>query len=238
MPALLRFAAAAAALALASCATPTPAGRRLSVGDVADLLKAATADKKTARSFYQSLPTGQFRGQAQLVWIGANRFRFLNPAIGTFEFVPAQGRPIVPGDMETDGGSVPRQLWLLKGYSPWDYAPAYIVHDWLFERHHAQDPAYADITLQEAGLIMASGIKTLMEAPLPSGVKDDPVPANPDALYRIYKAVTSKWADGLWDRYHVPGLPRTARVTPSPAPPRRPSLVAAASASAALRTSP
>lgn len=199
------LAAGLCALFLSSCAT-VPTKPRLTINDVATSLKAATASKKTARSFYNSLPTGEFRGEPTLVWIGPNRFRFEQKALAPFQYIPHGGKPIVPGEMETDGGSIPKGLWAFEGLSPWDYAPAYIIHDWLFVKHYDRDSEYAHITLKEAGLIMASGIKTLMEAPY-AGSKD-PVPANPDLLYRIYNAVISRWADGLWDRYHVPGLPR------------------------------
>jgi hypothetical protein len=46
------------------------------------------------------------------------------------------GEPIQPGMMYTDGGSIPRIATVFKGFSPWGYAPAYMIHDWLFIAKH------------------------------------------------------------------------------------------------------
>ena len=43
---------------------------------------------------------------------------------------------IRPGAIYTDGGSIPRAVRGVVGFSPWGYGPAYIVHDWLFVAHH------------------------------------------------------------------------------------------------------
>ena len=49
---------------------------------------------------------------------------------------------IRPGAIYTDGGSIPRAVRGVVGFSPWGYGPAYIVHDWLFVAHHCirRDP--------------------------------------------------------------------------------------------------
>ena len=38
--------------------------------------------------------------------------------------------------MYTDGGSIPKIAQVFKGLSPWGYAPAYMIHDWVFIAHH------------------------------------------------------------------------------------------------------
>src|SRR5262249_41845045 len=46
--------------------------------------------------------------------------------------------PIVPEDMFTTGGSVPRVFCSIPGLSPWGLGPAYIIHDWLFFVHRCK----------------------------------------------------------------------------------------------------
>ena len=75
---------------------------------------------------------------------------FPDAGSGRFVYVPSPGRPltfhrrshdatvrtIVPEMMYTDGGSIPRQAQLFRGFSPWGFAPAYMVHDWIFVARH------------------------------------------------------------------------------------------------------
>lgn len=53
-------------------------------------------------------------------------------------------RMIKPQAMFTDGGSIPRILWSADGFSPFDYLPAYVVHDWLYfqNRCHGKAASY------------------------------------------------------------------------------------------------
>ncbi len=41
-------------------------------------------------------------------------------------------RRIEPQLMYTDGGSIPRPFWSTPGLAPFDYLPAYVLHDWLY----------------------------------------------------------------------------------------------------------
>ncbi|MEL6412200.1 MAG: DUF1353 domain-containing protein [Pseudomonadota bacterium] len=78
---------------------------------------------------------------------------------GRFIYVPDPAKPltfirdesvegaeiIVPGAFYTDGGSIPRQFQVFRGFSPWAYGPVYIVHDWLFAaRRCAELPEATD----------------------------------------------------------------------------------------------
>jgi hypothetical protein len=65
--------------------------------------------------------------------------------------------------MYTDGGSIPRFLWGVKGYSPWSYAPAYIVHDWLFEAHHCGYTPDNRYSFEDSVAVLAEGLKAVME---------------------------------------------------------------------------
>ena len=43
---------------------------------------------------------------------------------------------IEPEEMITNGASIPRNLWYVPGFAPFDFTRAAVIHDWLFEAHH------------------------------------------------------------------------------------------------------
>ena len=47
-----------------------------------------------------------------------------------------KGWKIEPGEMVTTGASVPRNLWHVRGFAPFDFTRAALIHDWLYEAHH------------------------------------------------------------------------------------------------------
>lgn len=141
----------------------------------------------TRATFKKAPTTGRISGDPHLVWIAPNTFLFYQPpGQESFSFTthlasekvdpaaPGRGRyrhaglKITPGMMITTGASVPRSLWLAKGLSPWDYAQAAIIHDWLFEAHHRYLAGekgyeqYKDITLDDAADIFAECIRKNM----------------------------------------------------------------------------
>jgi hypothetical protein len=116
-----------------------------------------------ARRNYQQIKTGEFSGNLQLHWIGPDKFLFVPDEEKPFEFTRANGDVIRPGVMYTDGGSVPRQFWIHPNLSPWGFAPAYIVHDWLFFVRKERLPGYENLTLEETADIFTEAVKTLME---------------------------------------------------------------------------
>ena len=67
-------------------------------------------------------------------WTSPNTFIYRREAARPFCFHRGNGEIIEPANIFTDGGSIPKVAWAA-GFSPWDYAPAYIVHDWLYEAH-------------------------------------------------------------------------------------------------------
>jgi hypothetical protein len=100
------------------------------------LLLAATA---CARVNYEEVKAGSFEGEVAVVWLKGTT----GPGDGTFVYVPTPGNPLTftrpdgktkiePTMIYTDGGSVPSLARAFTGLTPWNYAPAYIVHDWLF----------------------------------------------------------------------------------------------------------
>jgi hypothetical protein len=95
---------------------------------------------------YQKLTSGQLSGALFVMWAGEGN----SSGDGNFLFVPdprdplifhrpepsAPGSTIQPGLMYTDGGSIPKIAQVFKGLSPWGYAPAYMIYDWVFIAHH------------------------------------------------------------------------------------------------------
>jgi len=92
---------------------------------------------------YDALEPAEFSGSVLVLWVGENDGGYGD---GKFIYVPVPGdeltlqrhnpdatvSQITPGAIYTDGGSIPRAAQVFKGFSPWGYAPAYMVHDWLF----------------------------------------------------------------------------------------------------------
>jgi hypothetical protein len=117
--------------------------------------------------------------------------------------------------MYTDGGSIPRPFRVFKHYSPWGYAPAFIVHDWLFHMRHCQLPGYEKYDVEGAAWIMSEVMKTMME-------QDEEVATDKLALYAMFEAVRSPVAAKLWNQSKEESCkePRAEPegVTPSPAP--------------------
>ena len=91
-------------------------------------------------------PPGYFTGSVFVMWVAEGN----NAGDGIFLFVPdprdplifhrpdpnSHGAKIQPGLMYTDGGSIPKIAQVFNGLSPWGYAPAYMIHDWLFVGRH------------------------------------------------------------------------------------------------------
>ena len=91
--------------------------------------------------------------------------------------------------MITDGGSIPRALWFVKDLSPWAYAPAFLIHDWLFDLHHCNQTGK---TFDEVRDIMMEGVRTLME----SGVCE----RNRLTFDLIYAGIDSFVARQVWEK--------------------------------------
>jgi hypothetical protein len=132
---------------------------------------------------YQDLPEGRFDGKLLVMWVGEGSS---TSGAGRFVYVPVPGdelrlirggnggtlRDIQPEMMYTDGGSIPRPAQLFNGFSPWGYAPAYMVHDWLFVARHCltdnhptpEERRVAAMTFQESAEVIGEAIKSLIES--------------------------------------------------------------------------
>src|SRR4051812_6864545 len=81
---------------------------------------------------YKDVRQGKLSGKLIVQWLEPDVFLFIPDAAQPLTFVRANGSKLIPGRMITDGGSIPRPMRAFRNYSPWGYAPAFIVHDWIF----------------------------------------------------------------------------------------------------------
>lgn len=124
-------------------------------------------------------------GRLFVMWVGEGA---PDSGDGKFVFVPnprdplrmtrydktgAQVGPVLqPGIMYTDGGSIPRIATVFKGFSPWGYAPAYMIHDWLFIAKHCvtdgtattEQAKIAGMSFQTSAIVIAEAIAFLEES--------------------------------------------------------------------------
>ena len=145
-----------------------------------------------ASHHYFLVKEGKLQGKLIVRWIDYNKFIFIPDNEEPLTFIRHNKEFITPGRMYTDGGSIPKILWAIKNYSPWGYAPAFIIHDWLFLMKHCKLPGYENYDVKKAAWIMSEIIKTLMENPEYGG-------KNVLVLYSMHEAVKSKIAQNLWE---------------------------------------
>lgn len=102
-------------------------------------------------------------GALLIQWTSEDRFIFVPDPASPLRFRTSRNREITPGRMYTDGGSIPRLFWSAKGFSPWGYGPAYVIHDWLFHQHKCKlDKAPNTFTMAEANEALDEAIGVLM----------------------------------------------------------------------------
>ncbi|RCW86156.1 hypothetical protein [Phyllobacterium bourgognense] len=158
---------------------------------------------------YSKLPTGSFAGSLFVMWVGEGG----SSGDGRFLFVPDPGDPLIfrrsdpqrpgsvirPGLMYTDGGSIPKIAQVFNGLSPWGYAPAYMIHDWIFTARHCivdgEDNARFDqvrgVTFRDSAEILGEAIHAL--------IAEKRVQSNDLAAGAVTTAVDSFVAKRLWD---------------------------------------
>ena len=154
-----------------------------------------------ATRFYSKVDgRGVIVGRPTIEWVKPDKFVYDEEKNKTFAFVRPNGELIQPGSIETDGGSIPRLLWFQQDFSPWTYAPAYVIHDWMYEAHRRGTPAgkHPDgkplyYSREQADWVMAEVIKAQMEQPHIYDTKK-----SAEQLRRIYWAV-STFGDTAWN---------------------------------------
>lgn len=159
---------------------------------------------------YDHAPAGKLSGTVLVMWVGETQ---AGEGDGRFVYVPsatplrferanpsATLKTIQPEMMYTDGGSIPALAQVFKGFSPWGYAPAYIVHDWLFVARkcvndHSADPeqaAVAQMSFAESATVAAEVIQTL--------IASNTVAPNDVAPQLISSAVAGPIARSRWNQ--------------------------------------
>ena len=146
-----------------------------------------------ANRHYDQTASGKLEGDLIVEWRKPNNFIYLPAADKPLRFTRAMNDEVIqPDRMWTDGGSIPRQFWIFRNYSPWGYGPAFIIHDWLFRMQHCEIDGYEHYDLETAAVIMSEVMKTLMEQP-------DFDYGSKQSMYLMYKAVGSSVAESSWE---------------------------------------
>ncbi len=154
---------------------------------------------------------GQLKGKLVIEWINQDEFLFIPDPAQPLTFTRANNEVIVPAAMYTDGGSIPVALRAVKSYSPWGYAPAFVVHDWLFTIKQCKLQGHEKLTLDDAATVLAEVLKTVMENPKYGG-------PNKLVHYSMYEAVRSTVAKDYWENGKCTTLPKARPATRSAAP--------------------
>lgn len=142
---------------------------------------------------YRHTQAGQLSGKVVVEWRKPNLFTYKPDAGEPLVFVRKSGDTIRPELMFTDGGSIPREFWVFKNYSPWGYGPAFIVHDWLFHMENCKLPSHEKYSVGEAATIMSEVMKTMMESP-------DFDYGSKTSMYLMYEAVQTQPAQDAWNK--------------------------------------
>jgi hypothetical protein len=162
-----------------------------------------------ARTDYADIKPGTLEGQVVVVWLGGTK----GPGDGSFVYVPTERKPLTftrpdpnakvariePLMIYTDGGSIPPIGRVFNGLTPWNYGPAYVVHDWLFRARQCLtdnpgDSQYAfveKISFRDSAQIIGEVIKTLEVT--------GRVPKRDISGAIVTAAVHSSISRGLWE---------------------------------------
>lgn len=157
---------------------------------------------------------GRLEGVLMVFWVGEDNFVYYpyNQKPLTYHLPNSLSerlgdiKSIRPGLHYNDGGSIPRAVRGVEGFSPWGYGPAYAVHDWLFAAHHCIVTGQRDrldkrdeketakvekVDFPASADILAGVISAL--------VLEERVPPRAVAPGAIYSAVDSFVARNLWN---------------------------------------
>ena len=145
-----------------------------------------------ARSHFARTSSGVLTGSLTVRWYRPDLFVYTPEATAPLRFTRSTGETIQPLEMYTDGGSIPRVLWVFRNYSPWGYGPAFVIHDWLFHVNNCHLPGYPAYSLGDAAKVMSEVMKTLMRKP---GFDY----GSALSMYLMYLAVRSPPAQSAWD---------------------------------------
>lgn len=158
--------------------------------------------KACINNFVDSLPVGRFEGEFSLKWKSPEQFHYI-PDADPFRFIRRDAggndiQTVQPGEMDTDGGSVPKLAQVVAGLSPWEYGPAYIIHDWQFEDRDnvVRAGGLYPHDFEDVNKTLAEAIWTLM---LEGYGKRRKPKRDPAAVYTVFQGVNFAFGRGVWD---------------------------------------
>ena len=162
-----------------------------------------TFKDRTPWGLWDHTEIGELQGVILLQWVGQNERK------KEFIYIPDERNPLTFKRMRnkkvvdtivldrkfyTDGGSIPRPAQVTEDFSPWKFAPAYLIHDWLFELNHCDLPGAERYNHEIAAQILAEVIKTQMELS-----KDDASKSDKYLLYDIFSPVR-QYSKDFWKK--------------------------------------
>lgn len=162
-----------------------------------------------AQVLYSKTPSGKFAGRLDVEWIAPNLFIYRPNLSEPLTYTAADGKVIRPQLMYTDGGSIPRLFWSTPQMGPWDFAPGFIIYDWLFLQHRCKSGDWKDVTFERSADLLAEALKTQM-------VQSEQ--ADPVVLWAIHAAVRTPVAKASWDSSDCRIPPGILLSTPPAAP--------------------
>ena len=150
-------------------------------------------DYGTYWTAWENTEVGEIRGTILLQWVSPDWFIYVPDETNPLTFIRKKDSQVIdvitPNQkFYTDGGSTPRLAQASEEYSPWKFAPAYIVHDWLFLMKHCGLPGAEKYDHLIAARILAEAIKTQMMATLSEPTAFD-LDYNKVLLHNIYVPV-------------------------------------------------
>lgn len=170
---------------------------------------------------FSQLTPATLTGSLFVMWVGEGD----SSGDGKFVFVPDPADPLTfrradrslpgakiqPGLMYTDGGSIPKIAQIFKGLSPWGYAPAYMIHDWMFTAHHCIVDGENDKRFDQVRNVSFEDSAKILGEAIQGMVKANKVQRNDVAGTAITAAVGSGIAKNLWNK---PGACSASKVSP------------------------
>jgi hypothetical protein len=159
---------------------------------------------------FSQLAPATLTGSLFVMWVGEGD----SSGDGKFVFVPDPADPLTlrraerslpgaeiqPGLMYTDGGSIPKIAQVFKGLSPWGYAPAYMIHDWMFTAHHCIVDGENDKRFDQVRNISFKDSADILGEAIQGMVKANKVQRNDVAGTAITAAVGNSIAENLWNK--------------------------------------
>ncbi|MGJ8757451.1 hypothetical protein ACSFV5_07325 [Acinetobacter sp. HC8-3S] len=154
---------------------------------------------------YDDLSVGKFTAYCETETLPGKDNHFFKQSLDEpfFSYITSKGRVITPNSMRFNGGSIPYVMRVFKKFSPSYFMPAYLIHDWLFDRHRENEAPDHDFTFEETAEILAEAIKTLMEIRYyePDGKTLVKLDKSETVLYLIYLAVKTPIARAIWNNH-------------------------------------